>query len=209
MAQPMKVIIIGSGLAGSLLANGLMRNDVEVTVYERTEQYAKREGYQIRLGGNALMGLRACLEPDHLALIVKKFGRAGGRLSSAPVCYDKHFSTVVDLTKFDNYSKSAPINRGVLRDLLAQPVADSGKMSYKKSFQRYEILQQEDGSERVRVWFDDETHDDCDILVGADGSHSRVGFPLTCLLESKFLLDEIADRRTGESASGSEQHQTD
>ena len=58
---PFKVIIAGGGLAGSLLARGLERHGIDFVVYERDEENAKREGYQIRLGSAALTGFRACL----------------------------------------------------------------------------------------------------------------------------------------------------
>lgn len=45
-----KVIVIGGGLAGSLLTNGLLNNGVEAKLYERDAANSKRDGYQIRLG---------------------------------------------------------------------------------------------------------------------------------------------------------------
>jgi 2-polyprenyl-6-methoxyphenol hydroxylase-like FAD-dependent oxidoreductase len=170
-----KVIIIGAGLAGSALANGLMRHEIDVQVYERLPQDSKREGYQIRLGAHALRGLRACLSQDELQRIVAKFGPANGSKSEAPIVVNRNFETVLDLSKFPSYNKSAPISRVVLRDALAEPVATAGKLKYDTKFDKYEILNPNMSNERVRVWFEDGSHDDCDILVAADGSHSKVG----------------------------------
>jgi len=176
MAQ-LKVVIIGSGLSGSLLANGLIANNIDVAVYERLERHANREGYQIRLGAPALIGMRACLSSDQITSIAAKFGRAGGLKSAAPVIYNNAFQPLIDLSRFPAYTKSAPINRGILRDALSDPVDNAGKLSYSRSFVRYEILKAGTSKEEVRVWFDDGSHDDCDILIGADGSHSKVVIP--------------------------------
>jgi 2-polyprenyl-6-methoxyphenol hydroxylase-like FAD-dependent oxidoreductase len=170
----LKVIIIGSGLAGSLLANGLIANDIDIAVYDRLKQHGKREGYQIRLGAPALMGMRACLSPEHIERITAKFGRAGGLKSAAPICYSKSFKPLIDLTRFPAYSKSAPISRGILRDALSAPVFDAGKLTYERIFDRFEIVKAGTFGEQVRAWFDDGSYDDCDILIGADGSHSKV-----------------------------------
>lgn len=173
-STPFRVIIIGAGLAGSLLANGLARHDIDVQVYERLPADSKREGYQIRLGAAALKGMRACLSHDELQRIVLKFGRANGSRSQAPVVYNKHFEKLLDLSKFPTYNKSAPISRVVLRDALAAPVATAGKLKYGCQFSRYEVLKAGTPEERIRVSFEDGSHDDCDILIGADGSHSKV-----------------------------------
>ncbi|EXK77188.1 hypothetical protein FOQG_18096 [Fusarium oxysporum f. sp. raphani 54005] len=172
--SPFKVIIVGAGLSGSLLANGLIRHDVNVAVYERLDRNVKREGYQIRMGANALAGFRACLDKEHIDKIISKFGKSGGRISSAPVVYGSDFKPLLDFTKFPTYSKSAPINRVTLRDALADPVYDAGRMHYNKEFDRYEIVTDNKGRELVRVWFKDGSSDTADILIGADGSHSKI-----------------------------------
>jgi hypothetical protein len=127
---PFKVIIIGGGMAGSLLANGLLQHDIDFTVYERDVRGSNRAGYQIRLGAPALVGFRACLPPERMELLMKKFGRSGGMISSAPILYSTKLKPLLDLTKFPAYTKSAPINRVILRDFLA------GKLCFRDELNR-------------------------------------------------------------------------
>lgn len=153
-----KVIIIGAVLAGSCLANGLMKHDIDVHVYGLLPSDSKREGYQIRFGAHALRGMRACLLTEELQRIVsnfgpaneqkseapivtnRNFGPANGQKSEAPNVTNRNFDTMVDLSKIPSYNKSAPISRVVLRDALAEPVAAAGKLTYGAKFLRYDIL---------------------------------------------------------------------
>ncbi|KAK6082287.1 hypothetical protein SCUP515_02579 [Seiridium cupressi] len=167
--SPFKVIIIGSGLSGSLLANGLAKHNIDYRVYERDEENSERQGYQIRFGENALVGMRACLHRDHLSRVASNFGPN----SRVPIIYDKKFSQFLDLNQLPAYSKSAPIDRIVLRDILAKPITQLGRLNYGKKFIDFQIIQ-EGQSERVQVSFDDGSTDTCDVLVGADGNRSKV-----------------------------------
>jgi 2-polyprenyl-6-methoxyphenol hydroxylase-like FAD-dependent oxidoreductase len=169
-----KVIIVGGGLAGALLANGLHNNGVHFKLYERDVVDSKREGYQIRLGPGSQAGFRACLTNDHIDKITAKLGKSSGAQATAPSVYNTKFQEIVDLALMANYTKSAAINRVVLRDLLLEPIKKSGGIQYGKGFDRYEIITDKGGKETIRVYFSDGTHDVCDVLVGADGARSKV-----------------------------------
>ncbi|RGP81377.1 fungal specific transcription factor [Fusarium longipes] len=171
-----KVIIVGGGLAGSLLANGLVNNGVDTIVYERDAENTKREGYQIRLGNAALNGLAACLTDLHMASVLQKLGQSSGSSTTAPCLCNTKFETVLDLTALPTYSKSSAINRVVLRDLLLSPISTAGRVKFGKCFSHYEIVTTgpKNESEIVKVFFTDGSSDVCDILVAADGSGSKI-----------------------------------
>lgn len=170
-----KVIIIGCGLAGALLGNGLLHADVDFEVYESDGADSKRDGYQMRLGAPALRGFKACLSEEQQAELYTKFGRSGGVILSAPILYDTQLNELLNLTKFPAYTKSAPINRVVLRDFLRAPLDDAGKVKYEKKFAAFNIVKSpEVGRNRIRVSFADGSTADSDLLISAEGSRSLV-----------------------------------
>lgn len=181
---PFKVIVIGGGLSGCLLARGLNQHNIDVTVYERENESesnnkSDRSGYQIRLGEYGFRAFRYCLDPTSVASIEQKFGVSFMENMqtpySAPSIYPaKVFRPIVDLGKLPTWSLSTTINRVVLREFLIGPLRQNGTVKFGKHFSHYDIVQDPDSGEQVRVHFVDGTSDTCNILIGADGSGSKV-----------------------------------
>ncbi|EMT73851.1 hypothetical protein FOC4_g10002888 [Fusarium odoratissimum] len=135
---PLKVIIVGGGLAGACLANGLINKadgQIDVTVFERDEAGSERGGYQIRLGAHALIGFKACLTKDQYHALLPCFGKSGGVVSSAPCIFSpSDLKVLIDLSKAPVYEKSAPIARTRLRNFLQMPLQERDVIRFGKKF---------------------------------------------------------------------------
>uniref|UniRef100_A0A0D2YHI1 FAD-binding domain-containing protein n=1 Tax=Fusarium oxysporum (strain Fo5176) TaxID=660025 RepID=A0A0D2YHI1_FUSOF len=133
---PLKVIIVGGGLAGACLANGLINKadgQIDVTVFERDEAGSERGGYQIRLGAHALIGFKACLTKDQYSALLPCFGKSGGVVSSAPCIFSpSDLKVLIDLSKAPVYEKSAPIARTRLRNFLQKPLQERDAIRFGK-----------------------------------------------------------------------------
>ncbi|WXC42960.1 hypothetical protein QX201_002734 [Fusarium graminearum] len=170
-----KVIIVGGGLAGPLLASGLIRKGVKVDLYERLEEHAKRDGYTIRVAQPCLQAFEECLDADAFNQIKRRMGHFEGNQETTPIWYDYKMKPLLNMSRFStNYHGSSPMDRVVLRDTIIQKPVKEGIVHYGKSFSRYEMIKTESGQEKVRVWFQDGTSADGDVLIAADGNHSRV-----------------------------------
>ncbi|KAK8034823.1 hypothetical protein PG993_009818 [Apiospora rasikravindrae] len=195
--SPLKVIIVGGGLSGACLANGLLNNAdeglIDVTLYERDTEDSSRGGYQIRLGAHALVGFRACLTERQYADCLRCFGRSGGVVSSAPAIFNINMDLLLDLGKFPAYQKSAPVGRARLRSFLQEPLRAKNVVRYGMKFTGFDVVDGEtsdDESSRIRAYFEDGSSQDCDILISAEGSGSGGGgFLGKCHLPWNVLRD--------------------
>ncbi|KAF5543997.1 hypothetical protein FNAPI_9524 [Fusarium napiforme] len=143
---PLRVIIIGGGLADACLANGLINKS------------------------------DACLTEDQYANLLPCFGKSGGVVSSAPCIFSpSDLKVLIDLSKAPVYEKSAPIARTRLRNLLQKPLQERDAILFGKKYVRYEVMQGKTaGQSSIRVHFSDDAHHDCDVLISAEGSGSRI-----------------------------------
>ena len=164
----MKVLIAGAGLGGLCLAHGLMRQGVDVTVYERDAALDSRgQGYRLHL--DAGLALHSCLEPDLYELCVATAGRPSTSITfvTKRLRRIKQHSIDPPADPFDPATLSTSVNRHTFREILAARLGDG--VRYGKACTGFE--QDGDG---VVVSFADGSRAEGDVLVGADGVGSPV-----------------------------------
>jgi 2-polyprenyl-6-methoxyphenol hydroxylase-like FAD-dependent oxidoreductase len=170
----MRVLVIGAGLGGLCLAQGLRGAGVDVEVYERDAGVEARfQGYRVGLGGPGLAGLRRCLPPRLHPLL----DAIGGELTGEGRAVDPGLH---ELGRTPEVDEGLLFDRHVLRHLLRHGLAD--RMHFGKKLDRYRELP--DGT--VLAEFADGTTATGDVLVGADGMGSTVRRQL---LPSVEILD--------------------
>jgi salicylate hydroxylase len=166
------VMIIGGGIGGLCLAQGLRRAGIDVTVYEcsltRTDWL---QGYRIHINPHGSRALHDCLEPANWQAFLDTVSRSDGGFG---------FTTeqLQDLLRFradevarastDPADRHYGVSRISLRQILLSGMDDVVRLG--KIFESYEVLP--DG--RVTACFADGTSDTADLLIGADGANSRV-----------------------------------
>jgi 2-polyprenyl-6-methoxyphenol hydroxylase-like FAD-dependent oxidoreductase len=161
------VLIIGGGIGGLCLAQGLREAGVKVAVYERdTSPAIRTQGYRISLKDTGAKALHTCLPPHLFDLAVATSIRPATRM------------VFMDTQLRPKFTKPIPpvepglaglgVNRLTLREILLTDIEDT--VHFGKTFDRYEELS--DG--RVRAHFTDGSTADGTMLVGADGTNSLV-----------------------------------
>ncbi|MFD9950381.1 FAD-dependent monooxygenase [Nonomuraea sp. NPDC059023] len=168
----MHVIVIGGGIGGLCLANGLMREGVSVAVYERDHSPTDRtQGYRIHVNTVGSMALHACLPPAVWNAFVATAGDPGEGMAFLTYHLDSLALIEADLV---TGGRTAPeeghhaVSRITLRRLLLAGLGDA--VQFGKQFVGYDV--KDDG--RVLARFSDGSTAEGDVLVGADGANSRV-----------------------------------
>lgn len=161
----MNVIIIGGGIGGPVAAMALQRAGIPATVYEAHDGPAGARGLFLGLAVNGLRVLRTLaladpvLRADAIATPRMVFSSGTGR----------HLGTVSN-GWLDPRTPSITVMRSALQRALADEARRRGiEIRYGRRFVAYA----EDGA-RVVAHFQDGSEARGDVLIGADGIHSRV-----------------------------------
>ena len=73
---PFRVLVIGAGLGGLCLAQGLRQAGVDVAVYERDEGLVvRKQGHRVHLDSRGEQALRECLQPRLYDLFLATCGQ--------------------------------------------------------------------------------------------------------------------------------------
>jgi 2-polyprenyl-6-methoxyphenol hydroxylase-like FAD-dependent oxidoreductase/ubiquinone/menaquinone biosynthesis C-methylase UbiE len=168
-AASLNVVVVGGGIAGLCLAQGLRQAGVEVAVYERDRSPSSRlEGYRIHVDPEGAKALHACLpEPIWQRFVASAVHLGAFRFVS------EQLEELAVLERepegaSDPLERAHAIDRVTLRELLLAGL--DGVVRFDKRFERYEQTQHG----RVVVHFTDGSRALGDVLVGADGVGSRV-----------------------------------
>lgn len=162
----MRIVVVGAGLAGPLLAQGLTRAGVDVTLYERDPADRAGQGYRIHIAPEGDLALRACLPPELYARVLATAGKRGsGWRVLGPDLTVLQETLIPPSPDEETTGRHHTVDRLTLRRILLTGI----DVRYGAAFERYELR-----GDGVRVHLCDGTATDADLLVAADGTHSRI-----------------------------------
>ena len=173
MSSARRVLVIGGGLGGLCLAQGLHKAGAEVAVYERDPALAARsQGYRVHLDNRGIQPLHDCLPTALFDL----FEATGGQPSTGMTIFRVTATGLAEqyTVRFpdgDGEVLARPgraVDRLTLREILLAGL--DGMVHLGKEFTRYELLP----TGEVQAHFADGSAATGDLLVGADGVNSRV-----------------------------------
>jgi 2-polyprenyl-6-methoxyphenol hydroxylase-like FAD-dependent oxidoreductase len=162
------VVVIGGGIGGLCLAQGLKKAGVPVSVYERDRTPTSRlQGYRIHVSPRGARSLRECLPGDLWDAFEASCGKSP-HYSFRFITYRMEELLRIEAPEDAGARRHYSASRGRLRQTLLAGLDDV--VHFDRAFTRYEELS--DG--RVRAFFEDGSSADGDVLVAADGGNSRV-----------------------------------
>lgn len=160
----MKAIIIGAGIGGLGTAIALRKIGMDVKVFE-SKQEVRFAGAGLGIGANAVRALQQLDVGDQIL-------RAGKALDELRILTPA--GKILQRTETAAIShKYGPdhvtIERGVLLELLMSALGPEQVVHTGRTCRRFE----QNGS-GVKVWFEDGSTEEGDLLVAADGVHSNI-----------------------------------
>jgi salicylate hydroxylase len=170
---PLHVLIVGGGIGGLTLAQGLKKSGVSVAVYERDRTITDRvQGYRVHINPAGGLALHECLP----ASLFDAFVRTCGRRSPGIRFVTERMKVLLAFDELgapkqlggDEVAQHRSVSRITLRQVLLSGLDDV--VHFGKTFMRYEELP----NGCIRAHFEDGTTADGDVLVAADGGGSRV-----------------------------------
>jgi 2-polyprenyl-6-methoxyphenol hydroxylase-like FAD-dependent oxidoreductase len=155
-----KILIIGAGLGGLALAQGLVKEGFDVTVFERDKSPTSRpQGHRIFIRSMGMQAMAALLTPEKMSrLSAAKVTDVGGGFTCANEKMEPFFSV-------QGQETGAQFLRSELRRFLQEGIS----IEWNKR-----LVMFEDNGDQVIAHFEDGSSVNGNILVGCDGGASSV-----------------------------------
>jgi 2-polyprenyl-6-methoxyphenol hydroxylase-like FAD-dependent oxidoreductase len=161
----MKVAIVGAGIGGLALAQGLVQAGVEVRLFERDPSARHRnQGYRIHISPVGEEALAAVVPDVVRARVIETSTHPGDLLAGFTAQLAPTFEQVFPAGGPETVSA---VDRYAFRRALMTGLDDV--LAFGKQFASYQA-----GAEGVELRFEDGTAETADVLIGADGVGSRV-----------------------------------
>jgi 2-polyprenyl-6-methoxyphenol hydroxylase-like FAD-dependent oxidoreductase len=178
MNRIQSVAIVGGGLGGLALAQGLSRAGIEVTVYERDPSPDGRaQGYRLSLDAMGRAALAALLPPELAARLPSLEAREVGR----GFCF-----AGADLRPLFRFPTGTHDVWTVSRPRLRALVASGLSIAWGRRLVALAL-----DEERPLLRFDDGSTARADLVVGADGVGSAVREQLRAMLDARAALPVV------------------
>ncbi|KAI2778465.1 FAD/NAD(P)-binding domain-containing protein [Daldinia loculata] len=164
--RQLPVLIVGAGVAGLTLAQGLRLSSIAFRLFERHPQSYPFQGHRFRISNETHTALSNLLSSPLQTLL--------GRTAPENPPFSPRY---IDATKLDFpiptsvNPPSVPVDRAWFRMLTALDIGDA--IEYGKDLESYELVQ-----DYVRVKFVDGSIVYGQLLIGSDGVKSRVRMQL-------------------------------
>ena len=169
MKRELDVGIVGGGIGGLCLAQGLQKAGIPVQVYERDEgASSRRQGFRIHISPEGSRALHQCLPQDLWDI----FNLTGGEFGQGFSMLTEQLEELLSVTDrggpVDPIACHRSISRITLRSVLLSGLGET--VHFGKRFARYEEI----GEGRVAAYFEDGSIAEASVLVAADGVNSSV-----------------------------------
>lgn len=168
------VLIVGAGLGGLCLAQGLRKAGCSVALYEREESPDTAQGYRIHINQAGSKALHACLPPSLWDAFVATAGQPSAGLGflteqmrELMFIEQRRIEGKPADAPFDPVTSEHPVSRVALRQVLLGGLGE--EVHFGKELIRYDAT-----ADSVTGIFRDGTSARGDVLVAADGVGSRV-----------------------------------